>query len=47
MRVMVFVHATEDSEKGDYSSHVDEFEAMGEDNEELVQAGIMLAREGL
>ena len=47
MRVMVFVHATEDSEKGDYSSHADEFEAMGKYNEELVQAGVMLAGEGL
>src|ERR1700733_7955015 len=47
MRVMVFVHATEDSEKGDYAGHADEFEAMGKYNEELVQAGVMLAGEGL
>jgi hypothetical protein len=47
MRVMVFVHATEDSEKGDYASHADEFVAMGKYNEELVKAGVMLAGEGL
>src|SRR5580692_9473529 len=47
MRVMVFVHATEDSEKGDYAGHADEFEAMGKYNEELVKAGVMLAGEGL
>jgi hypothetical protein len=47
MRVMVFVHATEDSEKGDYAGHADEFEAMGIYNEELVKAGVMLAGEGL
>ena len=29
MRVMVFVHANEDSEQGNYAEHVDEFEAMG------------------
>src|ERR1700728_4698434 len=47
MRVMVFVHATEDSEKGDYAGHADEFEAMGKYNEELVKAGVMLAGEGI
>ena len=47
MRVMVLVHATEDSEKGDYAGHADEFEAMGRYNEELVKAGVMLAGEGL
>jgi hypothetical protein len=47
MRVMVFVHATEDSEKGDYAGHADEFETMGKYNEELVKAGVMLAGEGL
>jgi hypothetical protein len=47
MRVIVLVHATEDSEKGDYAGHADEFEAMGAYNEELVKAGVMLAGEGL
>src|ERR1700678_2788092 len=47
MRVMVLVHATEDSEKGDYAGHADEFEAMGKYNEELVKAGVMLAGEGI
>ena len=47
MRVMVFVHATEDSEQGKYAEHADEFVAMGKYNEELVKAGIMLAGEGL
>jgi hypothetical protein len=44
---MVFVHATEDSEQGNYADHADEFEAMGKYNEELVKAGVMLAGEGL
>jgi hypothetical protein len=47
MKVMVLVHATQDSEQGNYADHVDEFEAMGKYNEELVKAGIMLAGEGL
>jgi hypothetical protein len=47
MRVMVLVKATEDSERGDYAGHEDEFAAMGKFNEELVKAGIMLAGEGL
>jgi hypothetical protein len=47
MRVMVLVKATEDSEKGDYAGHEEEFAAMGKYNEELLKAGIMLAGEGL
>ena len=47
MRVMVLVKATEESERGNYADHVDEFVAMGKFNEELVKAGIMLAGEGL
>ncbi len=47
MRVMVLVKATEDSERGNYADHADEFAAMGTYNEELVKAGIMLAGEGL
>lgn len=47
MRVMVLVKATEDSEKGSYAEHADEFAAMGKYNEELLKAGIMLAGEGL
>ncbi len=47
MRVMVLVKATEDSEKGEYVGHEEEFAAMGRYNEELLKAGIMLAGEGL
>ena len=47
MRVMVLVKATEDSEKGEYTGHEEEFAAMGRYNEELLKAGIMLAGEGL
>ena len=47
MRVMVLVKATEDSEKGEYAGHEEEFAAMGRYNEELLRAGIMLAGEGL
>jgi hypothetical protein len=47
MRVLVLVNATEESERGNYAEHVDEFEAMGKYNEELVKAGVMLAGEGL
>jgi hypothetical protein len=47
MRVMVLVKATEESERGNYADHADEFEAMGKYNQELVKAGIMLAGEGL
>ncbi|SHJ07482.1 Uncharacterized conserved protein [Roseomonas rosea] len=46
MRVMVMVKATEDSEAGLLPS-TEMLEAMGRFNEELVQAGIMLAGEGL
>lgn len=49
MRVMVFVKATEDSEKG--LAPVEEtkemFDAMGKFNEELVNAGVMVAGDGL
>jgi hypothetical protein len=44
MRVMVLVMA---GEERDPSEHVDEFEAMGKFNEELVRAGVILAGEGL
>lgn len=47
MRVMVLVKANEDSEKGNYADHADEFAAMSKYNEELLKAGIMLAGEGL
>jgi hypothetical protein len=49
MRVMVFVKATEDSEKGMTPSAelTKMFEDMGKFNEELVNAGIMLAGDGL
>lgn len=46
MRVMVLVKATGDSEAGIMPS-TEMFEAMGKYNEELVDAGIMLAGEGL
>ncbi len=46
MRVMVLVKATEDSEAGNLPS-TELLEAMGKFNEELVNAGIMLAGEGL
>ncbi len=46
MRVMVFVKATEDSEKGGPPSR-EAFEAMGKFNEELVNAGLVLAADGL
>ncbi len=46
MRVMVLVKATEDSEQGVMPS-TELLTAMGKFNEELVQAGIMLAGEGL
>ncbi len=46
MRVMVLVKATEDSEAG-IMPPPDLFEAMGKFNEELVQAGMMLAGDGL
>ncbi len=46
MRVMVFVKATKDSEAGAMPS-TELLEAMGKFNEELVNAGIMLAGDGL
>ena len=46
MRVMVLVMATKDSEAGIMPS-TDLFEAMGKFNEQLVNAGIMKAGEGL
>jgi hypothetical protein len=46
MRVIVFVKATEDSERGDLPS-AEMLEAMGRYNQELTEAGIMLAGEGL
>ncbi len=46
MRVMVMVKATSDSEAGTMPS-VELMEAMGAFNQELVDAGIMLAGEGL
>lgn len=46
MRVMVSVKATKDSEAGIMPS-AELLEAMGKYNEELVDAGIMLAGEGL
>ena len=49
MKVMVFVKATESSERGEFPMPESAalFEAMGKYNEELVKAGIMLAGEGL
>lgn len=46
MRVMVLVKATENSEAGEMPT-TEMFEAMGKFNEELVNAGIMLAGDGL
>ncbi len=46
MRVMVFVKATEDSEKGG-PPPTDMLAAMGKFNEALVNAGVMLAGDGL
>jgi len=46
MRVMVFVKATEDSEAGIFPPP-EVFEAMGRFNEELANAGIVLAADGL
>ena len=46
MRVMVLVKATEDSEAGVMPS-TELFEAMGRFNEQLVEAGVMQAGEGL
>jgi hypothetical protein len=46
MRVMAVMHATEDSEAGKMPSE-ELLTAMGAFNEELVNAGVMLAGEGL
>ncbi len=46
MRVMVFVKATKDSEAGTMPS-TELLQAMGNYNEELVKAGILLSGEGL
>ena len=46
MRVMVMVKATNDSERGAMPS-TELLEAMGKYNEELVNAGVLLAGEGL
>jgi len=46
MRVMVFVKATVDSEKGVLPT-AEMFEAMGKFNEELANAGVMLSADGL
>ena len=46
MRVMVLVKATKDSEQGIMPS-TELFAAMGKFNEDLVNAGVMLAGEGL
>ena len=46
MRVMVFVKATTDSEAGVLPT-TEMLDAMGKFNEKLVNAGIMLAGEGL
>ena len=46
MRVMVFVKATEDSERGVMPS-AELLEAMGKFNEELAEAGIMVEGDGL
>lgn len=46
MRVMVLVTG-EERDPSEYGDHVEEFEAMGKFNEELVRAGVMLAGEGL
>ena len=46
MRVVVFVKATEDSERGTMPS-TELLEAMGKYNEDLVNAGIMVGGDGL
>jgi hypothetical protein len=46
MRVMVLVKATKDSESG-IMPEPELFEAMGQFNEQLIKAGVMLAGEGL
>ena len=49
MRVMVFVKATDDSEKGNFPEPwtTEMMEAMGRFNDELRKAGILLMAEGL
>nr|WP_116089679.1 YciI family protein [Sphingomonas crusticola] len=49
MRVMVFVKATEDSERGlpPAEDMAEMLEAMGKFNEELADAGVMLSGDGL
>jgi hypothetical protein len=48
MRFMMLVRATADSEAEIYGENArDEFAAMGEYNESLVKAGVLLAAEGL
>jgi hypothetical protein len=46
MKVMVLVKATKQSESGEFGP-TDEFVAMGLFNEKLVEAGVMLAADGL
>jgi len=46
MRFIVIVKASKESEAGQMPSH-DEFASMGKFNEELANAGVMLAGEGL
>lgn len=46
MQVLVFVKATEDSERGDLPS-TEMFEAMGQYNQQLIDAGIMVGCDGL
>ena len=46
MKVMIFVKANKESEAGIMPSE-EVFRAMGEFNEQLVKAGVMLAGEGL
>jgi len=47
MRVMVFVKATQDSERGDSIPTTEMLEAMGRYNEELANAGVMVDGNGL
>jgi hypothetical protein len=47
MRAIVFVKATEDSERGDSIPTTEMLEEMGKYNEELVNAGIMVGGDGL
>ncbi|OWY39543.1 hypothetical protein CEK28_07690 [Xenophilus sp. AP218F] len=49
MRVMVLIKATEDSEKGFSPSawSIEMLEAMGKFNQELSQAGVLIAADGL